>query len=368
METPQQHQQLLDVMETFNNACNWVAEKAIQSNTFNKMLLQKLVYYELKQKYNLSSQMAILVVRKVSSSYAHKNQRDKIVKYHQHGAIDYDTRNFTLKSNNIVSIMVLGGRIKIPYQSYKDLRNLTLCGQCKLSYDKVKRQFYVNLVYDEPESKPIETSNFLGIDMGEINLAVTSDGEVFSGERINDYRKKITKFKSKLQSRKTKSAKRHLVRISRRENRFKRDTNHCISKKIVLKAKALGMGIKLEDLHFHDKKTVKKFNKELRDNNARLSKWAFGQLREFITYKAKIHGIPVLMVNPAYTSQACSQCNHSEEDNRLTQELFRCKKCGYSVNADYNASVNISRAAVIRPIVGTSKMVTYKPPPLGRGQ
>jgi len=96
--------------------------------------------------------------------------------------------------------------------------------------------------------------------------------------------------------------------------------------------------------------------------------WAFGQLRGFITYKAKIHGIPVLFVNPAYTSQACSQCNHSEEENRLTQELFRCKRCGYSANADYNASVNISRAAVIRPIVGTSKMVTYKPLPSGRGQ
>ena len=351
LETASQHQQLLDVMENFNNACNWVAEKAFHSKIFNKMLLQKSVYYELKQKYNLSSQMAILVVRKVSSSYANKDQRNTLINYYKYGSIDYDTRNFTIKKDNMVSLMVLSGRIKIPYQSYKKLSDLNLCGQCELIYDKLKKQFYVNYVYDEIEKKPIETNKFLGVDMGIINIAVTSDGEIYSGDKVETHRKKITLLKSNLQSKGTKSARKHLVKISKKENRYKKDTNHCISKKIVVKAKALEVGIKLEDLHFYSKKTVKKFNKKLRDNNARLGKWSFGQLREFITYKSKIAGIPVLFVNPSYTSQICSKCNHCEEDNRLTQELFTCKKCGYSINADYNASINISRAAINQPIV-----------------
>ena len=338
-------------MENFNNACNWVAEKAFHSKLFNKMLLQKSVYYELKQKYNLSSQMAILVVRKVSSSYANKDQRNTLINYYKYGSIDYDTRNFTIKKDNIISLMVLSGRIKIPYQSYKKLSALNLCGQCELMYDKVKKQFYVNFVYDEIENKPIETDKFLGVDMGIVNIAVTSDGEIYSGDKIEIHRKEITLLKSNLQSKGTKSARKHLVKISKKENRYKKDTNHCISKKIVVKAKALEVGIKLEDLHFYSKKTVKKFNKKLRDNNARLGKWSFGQLREFITYKSKIAGIPVLFVNPSFTSQICSKCNHCEEDNRLTQESFTCKKCGYSTNADYNASINISRAAINQPIV-----------------
>lgn len=353
LEDKIQHQQLLDVVETFNNACNWIAEKAFNSKTFNKILLQKLIYYELKQKYNLSSQMAILVIRKVSSSYSNKNQRNILIKFHKYSSIDYDCRNFSIKPNNIMSIMILGGRIKTPYQTYKKLDKLKLCNQCELNYDKVKKQFYVSLVYDEPEIKPIETNNFLGVDLGIVNIATTSDGEKYSGEKIENYRKKITTLKGKLQKKNTKSAKKHLVKISKKEIRYKKDTNHCISKKIVLKVKALGLGIKLEDLHF-TKKTVKKFNKKLRDNNAKLGKWAFGQLRTFITYKSKIAGIPILFVNPAYTSQTCSKCGYCEEKNRVNQEIFVCKKCGYSVNADFNASINISKATINLPIVATS--------------
>jgi putative transposase len=352
LENPQQHQQLLDVMETFNNASNWVAEKAFENKVFNKILLQKLVYYELKQKYNLSSQMSILIIRKVSASYANKNQREKLIKFYKYGAIDYDSRNFTIKRDNVITLMVLGSRIKIPYQSHKKLEELDLCGQCELFYDRIKKQFYINIVSNEKENSPIITENFLGVDMGIVNIATTSDGEIYSGEKVENYRKRITELKSRLQERGTKSAKRHLVKISKKENRYKKDTNHCISKKIVIKAKALGMGIKLEDLRFSiKKKTVKKFNKQLRDKNAKFGKWAFGQLREYIIYKSKIAGIPVLLVSAAYTSQICNKCGYCEDKNRLTQELFLCKKCGYSCNADYNASINISRASINKPIV-----------------
>lgn len=297
--------------------------------------------------------MAILAIRKVSSSYANKNQRNKIITFYKYGSIDYDSRNFTIKKDNIISLMILGGRTKIKYQSYKNLQELNLCGQCELMYDKINNNFYVNLVSDVIENPTINTDDFIGVDMGVKNIAVTSDGEIYSGDNIENYRKKITGLKSRLQSKGTKSAKRHLKKISKRENRYKKDINHCVSKKIVQKAKALGRGIKLESLKF-SKKTVKKFNKQIRDNNAKLGKWAFGQLRDFIAYKAKIAGIPVLLINPAYTSQICSKCGHNEEGNRITREEFKCVKCGYEVNADFNASVNISRAEINQPIVVTS--------------
>lgn len=355
----EQHQQLLDVMKTFNLGCNWVSEFAFKNKIFNKVKIQQQIYYELKQRFNLSSQMAIRVIGKVADSYSHWKNRDKAHTFKDTGAIDYDARNFTIK-DNIMSITVLGGRTKIPFYSKNKLEKVA--SQCELYYDKVKNRFYVNLVSEVKEEVPIQTNEFLGVDLGIVTLATCSDGEVISGDKVESYRKKITELKSRLQAKKTKSAKRHLKKISKKETLFKKDVNHCISKKLVTKAKALGVGLKLEALKFDkSKKPVMKFNKKLRDNNGKLGKWAFGQLRNFISYKAKVAGIPVLLVNPAYTSQKCSKCGHTCEKNRLTQNAFKCLSCGYEVNADYNASVNISRADVNQPIVADCKVELQAP-------
>jgi IS605 OrfB family transposase len=358
MPNKEQHQQLVDVMTTFNNACNWVSEQAFTSKTWNKIKLQKQVYYEVKQRFNLSSQMAILVIRKTASSYASFKKRETLAKFRDLGAIDYDSRNFTIKKDGF-SITILGSRTKIPYCSKDKLENYNLCGQCELYYDKVKNRFYINLVCEMKEQIPIKTNDFLGVDLGIVNIATTSDGEIFTGEKVESYRKRITELKSKLQAKGTPSAKRHLKKISKKESSFKKDVNHCISKKLVTKAKALGQGLKLEDLKFKTKKPVMKFNKELRDKNAVRAKWAFGQLRDFITYKAKLAGIPVLLVNPAYTSQKCNKCGHTCKENRLTQSEFVCIQCGYSANADYNASINISRAEINQPIVVDDVLQTH---------
>lgn len=354
MPSKEQHQQLVDVMTTFNNACNWVSEFAFNSKIFNKIKIQQQIYYELKQRFNLSSQMAIRVIGKVSDSYKNWKKRDKVHKFKDMRAIDYDARNFSVKKNEF-SITILGGRAKIPYCSKDKLDSLNICSQCELYFDRVKNRFFINLVVQQNEQVTIQPDNFIGVDLGIVNLATCSDGEVISGEKVEKYRQKITGLKARLQAKGTKSAKRHLKKISKKENLFKKDTNHCISKKLVTKAKALGVGLKLEDLNFKSKKPVMKFNKKLRDNNGKLGKWAFGQLRNFITYKAKIAGIPVLLVNPAYTSQKCNKCGHTCETNRLTQENFICVNCGYEANADLNASVNISRADVNQPVVDTRK-------------
>lgn len=69
-----------------------------------------------------------------------------------------------------------------------------------------------------------------------------------------------------------------------------------------------------------------------------------GQLRTMLQAKAKDRGRGVHLVNPAHTSQACSCCGHTSAENRRSQELFRCQRCGFSANADANAAVNILRS------------------------
>ena len=65
---------------------------------------------------------------------------------------------------------------------------------------------------------------------------------------------------------------------------------------------------------------------------------------EYVTYKAESEGLVVTQINPAYTSQRCSKCGFTHEDNRPHnngQDEFGCLKCGYDVHADYNAAKNI---------------------------
>jgi IS605 OrfB family transposase len=349
-----QHQELLNVMKTFNLACDWVSQKAFESKSYNKVNLHKIVYYEVKQRFNLSSQLAVRVIGKVTDCYKNWKQKDKVLSFRELGSIDYDSRILTIKPDSI-SLMGMGKRIKIPYRCKKPLESFELSCQSELTYDKVKNKFYITFFAETSEEVPIKTNEFLGVDLGIVNLATCSDGEVISGEKVEIYRNKITSLKARLQSKGTKSAKRHLKKISKKETNYKKDVNHCISKKLVQKAKTLKVGLKLEDLNFKKHVPQKGWTKKWKDSNARIGKWAFGQLRMFIDYKAKIAGIPVLLVNPAYTSQKCSQCGHTCAENRLTQESFKCLSCGYSANADYNASINISRAEINQPIVEIRK-------------
>ncbi len=70
--------------------------------------------------------------------------------------------------------------------------------------------------------------------------------------------------------------------------------------------------------------------------------WAFRRLFEYVEYKAPERGVTAKQVGPNHTSQRCSRtdCGFTHEANR-DGEHFRCQKCGYEVNADYNAAKNI---------------------------
>ena len=63
-----------------------------------------------------------------------------------------------------------------------------------------------------------------------------------------------------------------------------------------------------------------------------------------VEYKADRVGIKVKYINPSYTSQKCSRCGHIDKENRQTQEKFVCTQCGFELNADHNAAINIARA------------------------
>ncbi|WP_323186992.1 transposase [Streptomyces sp. NBC_00365] len=75
------------------------------------------------------------------------------------------------------------------------------------------------------------------------------------------------------------------------------------------------------------------------------SSWSFAQLGAFIAYKARKAGVPVVYVDPAYTSRTCAECGHIDKANRVSQAWFACRNCGFVDHADRNSSRNIRARA-----------------------
>jgi IS605 OrfB family transposase len=350
---PEQHASLLRTLEAFNAACNAIAEVAFEHRIANKLRLQPLVYYDIRQQFGLSSQMVIRAIAKVSESY--KQNRNTKSTFRLHGAMTYDQRICSFPTPDRVSLLTLDGRVEVAFRfgAYAEGMLQRTRGQCDLLYRKRTDTFFLAITVDAPEPTPDETGDYLGVDLGVITLAATSDGEFLNHAtgpkhaHINQVRARYSRFRQKLQKKGTKSAKRLLRRRSGREKRFARDINHCLSKAIVQTAQGTRRAVALEDLkHIRERagKTVSKRQRRL------LHSWAFFQLRAFIAYKAALAGVPMVYVNPAYTSQTCSRCGHCEKANRQSQARFLCRSCGFSAHADLNAACNIAlRAAVIPP-------------------
>jgi IS605 OrfB family transposase len=371
--SPEERERLLATMRRVNEACSWLAERAFELQSADKLRLQKLYYQDLRNHFGLSSQHAVRTISKVCEVY----RRDKSRRYtfKPLGAIAYDQRIYTFKNGlDRVSLLALDGRIVVPCAvgAYHRARLEGVRGQADLVCRKGKLFLFVTV--DVPDGSPIDPEGWLGVDLGIRNLAFDSDGEAHSGEQTLALRSRISRLRAGLQSVGTKSAKRHLRKLRRRERSFHAHTNHVISKSIVRKAKDTGRGIALEDLKgIRDRVTVR------RAQRSTLHSWSFFQLRSFITYKATLSGVTLVAVDPRNTSRTCPECGNIDKANRRSQAEFVCTGCGFASHADWVGARNIIQGTSNRPhrigcqagyracSVESSAMPGPKLRPLGRG-
>jgi IS605 OrfB family transposase len=355
--TPEQHAALLRTVENVNAACNAIAMVAFAQRCPNKIDLQRLVYYATRSRFGLSAQMTIRAMSTVSEAY----QRDKTIQPHfrPQGALVYDERILSFPRSDRASLLTLDGRMEVPFRcgAYAEGMLYRKRGQADLLYRASSATFLLAITIDTPEPTPDETAEFVGVDLGIIQLATTSDGEFLNYStgpkhaQVNQVRARSSRFRQKVQKKGTKSAKRLLKKRSGREQRFGKEVNHCLSKALVSTAQGTQRGIALEDLQGIRARAGKTVTKRHRSV---LHSWGFFQLRAFIAYKAALAGVRVVYVDPAYTSQTCNACGHCERANRTRQSQSLCRSCGFSAHAKVNAAVNIRqsarrRAAVIPP-------------------
>ena len=128
-----------------------------------------------------------------------------------------------------------------------------------------------------------------------------------------------------------------LKNIKRKQSRRMTYENHRASKTIVDYAALHRRAIVLEDLDGVYKKgsKIKSYSEK--------NQWACAQLGTFIKYKAALRGVPIIYVNPAYTSQMCSRCGNVQKTNG---KHFKCFVCGHNEHRDANAAFNIGNRGI----------------------
>ncbi|WP_223268300.1 RNA-guided endonuclease InsQ/TnpB family protein [Streptosporangium nondiastaticum] len=351
---------LAATLRACNRAANAASEVAFARDLKRRNVLQEAVYHRIKADFDLGAQAAVRTVKKVCDAYAtlkanikagnlgpeggkrRMRAESRPVVFREGAAQPYDDRMLTWNLDaRTVSIWTVAGRLKgIPFVCSDQA--MELLASRKGETDLVLRDgmFFLIATIDVPEPEVYEPDGFLGVDLGIVNIATTSDGQIMSGRQINRYRRRRRDLRTKLQKKRTKSAMRRLKSIRRRESRYATQRNHIIAKKLVATAERTSRGIGLEDLSgIRQRVTAKK------DQRARLHSWAFAQLGSFVEYKARRAGVPVVFVDPRNTSRQCSECWHTHRSNRISQARFACRSCGAVLHADHNGSRNIAHRA-----------------------
>ena len=128
--------------------------------------------------------------------------------------------------------------------------------------------------------------------------------------------------------------KRLLSLLRRKHSRRTKQESHTVSKQIVDYAALHCRAIALEKL---EKVTAK--GSKIRSYSER-NQWSFAQLASFIQYKAALRGVPVVEVDPAYSSQECSRCG---QRHKVQGKKFLCPSCGHQDHRDSNAAFVIGK-------------------------
>lgn len=335
-------------LEVFAAACEWVNANTPPELT-NKAKMQKLVYNDVRALFGLSANLAIQALRRVCANRKTARVKKRSVRKFSPTSVSYDARIFSFRESNYsVSIKLLDTRARFDLDIGNYQRGI-LKGQDPKSATLVKRRnsdYYIHINLDNEIPDPIAVKDVIGVDLGRVDIAHTSDKENWSGIELNKVRNKyasLRKVLAKKASLGTRSSRRRCrqlqKRLSGKEKRFQKHINHEISRQLVNNAVTSNRAIALEDLSGIRERTnqLPRSKQERRKSN----NWSFYQLRQFLAYKCLLAGIPLYLVNPAYTSKSCHKCLHIGNRNG---KKFSCSNtsCNWKGDSDYNGAKNIS--------------------------
>ena len=170
-------------MERSNEAASFAAKVGFEAGVSSQPSIHRRCYAEIRQRFGLSAQMAVRAIGKAVEAFAtlKAKGREECPGFRTRGAITYDERILSFKGLDRVSLWTLAGRMILPlaYGEYQGQRFDRIKGQVDLVYRDGR--FYLYATVDLPEVTPIEPVDFLGVNLGIVNLATDSDGNTYSG-------------------------------------------------------------------------------------------------------------------------------------------------------------------------------------------
>jgi IS605 OrfB family transposase len=315
--------------------------------------LQRTCYHEVKG--TLNSQMTITALRLVAGAYAsaraNKRPAQKPFNFHRKSAmflVGQRGRDAAFRKDGSLSIWTVAGRQRFSYRIPQALQRLFEQANEIDSLTVIERKGKllgrVVLTLEYPDPRGIHP---IGIDLNETNALVAVDVEgnnlFISGKDVKVRNKRNFKTRKRLQnklaSRKaagkdTHSVRRTLKRLGRRRSNRTRTFAQTAAKLLCQWASSDSVLV-FEALKMPQPRRGKIRGTALR---RRLSQWQHGLIRHYAESKAQEFSLAVAEVNPAYTSQICSRCGLLGKRRRHD---FSCPSCGFSLQADLNAAINI---------------------------
>jgi len=189
-----------------------------------------------------------------------------------------------------------------------------------------------------------------GIDLGEIHMAVSHDGEhthILNGRHLRSkrqYRNKLGEHLSKKIDRKKKGSRRRKKLIKSKKKQLKKlknqikDIEHKQTTRLISTLHSEGV----QTVVIGDVRDIRQDLDVGTKNNQKLHQWSHGTVRHMLTYKAERLGMAVDLQEESYTSKTCPVCGHKRK-SKPQGRVFHCtnKKCRFTWHRDGVGDGNI---------------------------
>jgi putative transposase len=324
----------------------------------------------LKQVYSKSLQIVLEELGQAVAEAKNKSNPKRYPVFKKRGVEDSFSWNGVIKhdeENGRIFIPKLG--IWLRYKQSREVlgivKNVTISKQAGNWY--VSLQIERELARLNPEW--VNTNQLIGIDAGVAKVVSASDSICleYQGKQIStnqlesinplaNHQAKLAKLNQDL-ARKTKFSrnwykqKAKINKLHHKVANIRKDFVHKVTTAITNSYAYVSVeALNIKNMTKSAKGTVDKPGKMVKQKsglNKSILDQGWGMFKQFLAYKLKYnYGTKLIEVNPQYTSQKCSSCGHIDADNRKNQASFKCVKCGFSMNADLNASLNIKAAGL----------------------
>ena len=337
------------IMDTYRRVCNYVSWYIFEHEEMDYNTLHKALYQDIRERYELKSYWTQEAIKTTKAAYLAmiSNGHPWTRAVFKNEQCSYPAKNYRIdQKKQIIYISTYERRIGIKYTAVGFEQYLT--GRYKLGTAKMIKKnkeyyFYIAVTGQIDQIEKEKLINAVGVDVGIRNIAVCHNSfdetMIFNGKEVIERRNHFVELRTQLQEKGTKSAKKRLKKIRKREHRWMEDINHCVSKHIV-ESQPKGSIIVLEDLKKMNEQT-KCFHQK--DRYACHS-WAYHSLQQKIIYKAEKKGQRVVKVPPYYTSSTCPKCGIQKKTNRnYGSHIYKCSYCGFEADDDVTAAMTLQK-------------------------